>query len=396
MRSIIVGGLLLCGVVSSEIPLRGEGIWHRNAPRHQKPILANSAEEPPEPDALSLVSATFLDDEHDIIEGDRQLARDTLHSGGHGIWHGRADARGPGGIMGDHVHRPGEWMAEYKLMHMRMGGVKFGTSSLTPPQYFATSGFGVMPTTMDMDMHMVHVMRGWTENVTPYLMLMGTSLTMDHLAMGGAVSFRTVNTGFDDMTIGTLWRVWQGCTDELIINLGFSVPTGDISKRIPPGVPPGGQEFPYPMRLGNGTVDFIPGITYKRAFGRGSLGAQFVADVPIGENWSDYGVGSEYRVNLWLSRLITRKVSVSLRTEVLWKENFRGADRDLAMLGTMVPTARPDMRGGEFVNLGYGFNLGPWHRNRIRVEFMHPVYENLKGYQLGHDFTLFASWSIAH
>ena len=61
-------------------------------------------------------------------------------------------------------------------------------------------------------------------------------------------TFRTVNVGAGDLPFGALWRIHNGPTDELIANIGFSAPTGDIDN-----LAPSGSKFPYPMRLGSGT-----------------------------------------------------------------------------------------------------------------------------------------------
>lgn len=43
--------------------------------------------------------------------------------------------------------------------------------------------------------------------------------SMDHLT-GMGTTFNTHITGFGDLPFGALWRVYEGCTDELIVNLG--------------------------------------------------------------------------------------------------------------------------------------------------------------------------------
>lgn len=188
------------------------------------------------------------------------------------VKHDRVDTHAPAFLMGDHVHEAGEWMVEYKYSNMYMDGNRAGTTRLTdlqalnfigtvPPGVPGVTAYGATPTSMTIEMHMAHIMRGVTDDVTAYIMPMWMVNTMDHLRRNGT-TFRTTNSGFSDLRFGALWRVYNGNSDDLILNIGFSAPTGDIDNRtsIPTGVP---TEFPYPMRLGHGTWDALPAITYK-------------------------------------------------------------------------------------------------------------------------------------
>ncbi|MCH1495007.1 MAG: transporter, partial [Rubripirellula sp.] len=44
----------------------------------------------------------------------------------HDSYRGRADKHAPAGLMGDHLHKTGEWMVEYKYMNMYMDGNRAG------------------------------------------------------------------------------------------------------------------------------------------------------------------------------------------------------------------------------------------------------------------------------
>jgi hypothetical protein len=53
------------------------------------------------------------------------------------------------------------------------------------------------------------------------------------------------------------------------------------------------------------------------------------------------------------------------------------------------------MRGGEWVNFGYGMIYQLSGGGRFNVELAHPVYQNLRGVQLEYDLSLAASFSKA-
>ncbi|MCG8651686.1 MAG: hypothetical protein MI861_17735 [Pirellulales bacterium] len=81
----------------------------------------------------------------------------------------RADKHAPASLMGDHVHDCGELMVEYKDMIMSMNGNRAGTNRLNDSDavlFGATSNpvtnRGASPTNMTMEMHMLHLMYGYS------------------------------------------------------------------------------------------------------------------------------------------------------------------------------------------------------------------------------------------
>lgn len=315
-----------------------------------------------------------------------------------------ADKHAPAGLMGDHVHHQGEFMVEYKYMIMFMEDNRVGTNTvsdrdaLTIGQQLGTN-FGATPTQMTMEMHMVHMMYGLTDDITLYVMPMLLSNTMDHIRgprnpLPQGTPFTTHISGFGDTILGGLVRIYEGENDSLILNLGGSLPTGELDRVTT--VPTGGrveQEFPYPMRLGSGTFNARPGLTYKRYLPHSSFGLQFQSDLPIGRNWDNYSVGNSYQFNGWYSQLITPWLATSFRVEGLILENFDGADPDVN--GRVISTVRPDMRGGEFINFGYGAAILADDGYLLNMEAVQNIYQDLDGIQLERDWTFWVSWSKA-
>ena len=316
--------------------------------------------------------------------------------------------------MGDHVHHQGEWMFEYKYMNMSMDGNKIGRRSIADAAAFDVNIGGsvtnaqAIPTSMSMEMHMLHIMYGLTDNVTLYINPMYTSLSMDHLRdtpfgtplgpMPGLAGqpFSTANSGFDDLAMGALWRVHDGDRDELFLNLGCSAPTGNIDQQTT--APFGAAvDLPYPMRIGSGTFDLRPGVTYKQYFDHGSLGLQYQADLTIADNEENYALGDEHRLNVWFNWLALDRLAFSFRVEHLWINNIDGADQDQNPL-TMgfISTNRSDSRGGFWTNLGYGASLLVGDGYLANFEMVHPIYERLDGIQLSRDWWLTAGISKAY
>ncbi|MEQ8786024.1 MAG: transporter [Pirellulaceae bacterium] len=317
------------------------------------------------------------------------------------IMEGRPDTHAPAGVMGDHFHEPGEFMVEYKLMHMEMNGNRFGTTRVSNVAALDVTGisFAATPISMTMDMHMLHLMYGFTENMTLWLMPMYMEAEMNHLRRPGSMpaavrgpTFTTLNSGFGDTAFGGLVRLYEGNTDILLLNAGWSVPTGNINHRTstPTGMP---GEFPYPMRLGSGSFNAIPTLTYKQFWQTNHMGVQLGANLPTHKNFSGYANPNQFWATSWFSQVIGESTVLSFRTEGAWRGDVAGADPQLNPM--MISTANPNMRGGEWINLGYGGMYQFFDGSRLNVELVQPVYQNLRGVQLETDLTLWASWSKA-
>ena len=318
-----------------------------------------------------------------------------------------ADKHAPAGLMGDHLHDPGEFMIEYRYMNMYMHGNRIGTNSVSnaavlpaAPGGLVVDGIatnnGATPTAMTMEMHMVHLMRGLTEDVTVYAMLMLPSLTMDHLRgpmnpAGAGTPFTTHNSGFGDTVIGALVSVYEDEDDDVIANLSCSVPTGEIFRTTT--IPTGGavaQPLPYPMRLGSGTFNARPGLTWKHYFKRSSLGVQLQTDIPIGRNYRGYSVSDTFQLNSWYSHLLTNDLAFSIRLENVWRSNFDGVDANTP--DGLISTNVESFRGGYTLNLGIGL-MALVKGHLLNVEAVPTLYQDLDGVQLETDWSLVVSWS---
>ena len=140
--------------------------------------------------------------------------------------------------------------------------------------------------------------------------------------------------------------------------------------------------FPYTMRLGHGTWDACPGITYRHYWDHASFGLQGTFDLPMGMNDEQYQVGNEYHVTAWLAYLLDAKkaIAATFRIEGLWRSNYVGADPQLDP--TMTSESDPTMRGGDYLNFGYGLMWRlPGHLGVLEGEFVQPIVQNVRGMQ---------------
>lgn len=330
-----------------------------------------------------------------------------------------ASDHAPIGVMGDHRHKQGEWMASYRFMTMDMQGNRDGTTPLNAEQIVTTvpnlfSGSPMMPPTlrvvplqMTMDMHMVGGMYGLSDRITLMGMTSYRSLDMDHVTfMGGAGvmqrgNFTTQSKGFGDSTVAAIIGLDDGGKAERQINLniGVSIPTGSNEETdqilTPMGTTPS-PRLPYPMQLGTGTWDFKPAVTAFDRVGKVGFGAQAAARVPLGKNEYGYKFGSRFEGTAWLSYEPAYWLSFSTRVKASSQGKIDGIDTAIML---PVQTANPDNSGGETVELLFGVNLagqtGVLKGQRLALEYGVPLHRDLNGPQLETDTVLTLGWQTS-
>lgn len=306
----------------------------------------------------------------------------------------------PIGVMGDHTHKQGEWMAAYRYGTMEMSGIREGTSTRSTADIH--SRFMMAPEEMRMEMHMVGMMYGATNQLTLTAMAPYIRKEMQAITRSG-MRVRNQTEGLGDIKVTGLYTLFDKADDKAgsreyaHLNLGLSLPTGSIDER---GTTPmmANARLPYGMQLGSGTIDPRLGVTYvQQPNPDWSWGAQASSILRFGKNSEGYRLGNEYAATLWAGYNLSDYVSVSARLNGTAKGNIRGQDNELNP--TMAPMARADMRGGERVEALLGVNLlqptGPLADQRLAVEIGTPIYENLDGPQLEQDYRLTLGWQAA-
>lgn len=329
----------------------------------------------------------------------------------------RADGHAPIGVMGDHMHKKGEWMLSYRHMRMNMKGNRIGTNDVSPQTIVNTvpNRFGnttmlptlrVIPTTMTMDMHMIGAMYAPTDNLTLMVMFNYIEKEMDHLtfSMGPNPtvigSFKTRSEGLGDTKISSLIRLYDDNTHHLHANVGFSLPTGDLDETghiLSPMNTRPNLRLPYAMQLGTGTFDFLPGITYSGRVSNLSWGAQYMAEIRLeDENDEGYSWGDKHTATAWAAYQWAPWISTSVRATYSHQDEIDGSDPLIAVPNQ---TAYPEFYGGERVELFGGVNLvgqtGTLRGHRLAIEAGAPIHEDLNGPQMKRDWTLTIGWQKA-
>lgn len=325
-----------------------------------------------------------------------------------------ANARGPIGQMGDHMHEDGEWMLSYRYMHMAMAGNRLGTSDISNETIVTTIAnpfaampmmpptLRVVPEEMTMKMHMMGVMYGPNRDLTLMIMAMHHEKEMSHTTyMGGAGttvlgSFTARASGWADTKLSVLYRLHEDPIHDVHVSAGVSIPTGSVTKTAEVLTPMGATptlRMPYAMQLGSGSYDFEPGITYNGHQEDWAWSLFYRGVIRIDENDEGYAFGDKHVLGANVSYLFAPWVSGSLGLAAKTEGSIDGMD---PLIMAPVQTADPNNYGGERIDLSLGLNFSgtitdlPGHR--FGIELSLPVYEDLNGPQMKSDFTLIAGY----
>jgi hypothetical protein len=317
----------------------------------------------------------------------------------------RADSHGPVGVMGEHMHKEGEWMFSYRYMQMEMHGNLEGSNSLSIDEVL--QDYSVAPEKMSMAMHMLGAMYAPSNDLTLMVMLPVVNNEMDHsMEMAGGMgmmpmrsTFTTETDGLGDIKVGGLYRLHETSNSTLILNLSLSLPTGSIDEKDMTGMSMGSEVvLPYAMQVGSGTYDLRPGLTYNSHQATYSWGAQAIATLRLDENDNHYSLGDRLMTTIWYARPFAKSFSWSVRGAYEYWDDIDGESSKLSpMMKNMVPTADPDLRGGQRVDLATGINwiIPGSHSNRLAVEFIRSIYQDLNGPQLETDYSFVLGWQLS-
>lgn len=306
----------------------------------------------------------------------------------------------PIGVMGSHMHRTGEWMITLSIMGSGMGGLLNQTTSVTAEQ--ALHDFSMVPQSMLMGMPMLGVMYALQDWLTLMAMVPDMGMHMNHIGqeshMHTMQAMRTTlanmsSGGLGDISLSALVGNWQFENHTLHLNLGLSLPTGAIDLSQPSMNNSTPQVLPYSMRLGSGTWDLLPALTYTGHAGPWCWGLQPGGTIRLGTNALNYRLGHRLEGSGWLGYRFNHWLSASLRLQGYIWGNAEGAD--IRLDKTMIPAADPARLGGQRLDLLLGLNFVPWPGQRLGLEGGVPIYQSLSGPQLATQWIVWTGWQTS-
>lgn len=291
-------------------------------------------------------------------------------------------------VIGGHTHPAGQKMLGYEFMYMDMDGHLNGTDDVGVSEILKK--FPSASTGMTVAVHMIEAMYAPTSELTLMAMLPIKDIDMD-MVMDG-VRFTEHSSGIGDLQLMTLYTLLGSVSKghRLILDAGMSFPTGSIDEKNTIF----GETFTleYPMQLGSGTYDLMPGLTYLGESKKLAWGAQFLTTLRFGRNDNGYRFGNEYGLMAWLGYAITDWFAPSVRINGRIWGNVHGADPTIDP--TIDAEGDPDRQGGRRIDLLFGTNFfvptGMLKGTRLMIEAGFPIYEDLDGPQLSTQWLLTA------
>ena len=324
----------------------------------------------------------------------------------------RAIGHAPIGVMGDHYHGKGEWMVSARYMRMLMSGNRTGTTDLTDQDILALSNpyqmgnmstkLSVVPQDMAMDMTMLGVMYAPSDVVTLMGMGMFTQKSMNlntyqcalsMSCMSGISSMRrnqlgsfSTSTGdFSDISVSSLIRVYEGNVNRVHAQVGIAQSVGasdSIGEVLTPMNMRMKMTLPYGMQIGDGATSTISALTHVAALDSRVYGWQLRSQNAV--RASTWNFGSVLSLTGWIQQELARRTSISFRFTHQRRDVIQGRN---TAISAPVQTANPANYGGHVSEVGIGLNqvlsIFPGaHSDRIGIELLYPVQQNLNGPQM--------------
>lgn len=272
----------------------------------------------------------------------------------------RIDDHAPIGVMADHYHKKGEWMASARIMFM---GMDDPVNTMMGPQ------------SMDATKVMVGGMYAPSDKLTLAAGIGFIDRSMDMAMMGN--SMERTSDGFTDLRFTAITPLFVDDKQRVLFSLGAAVPVGDASETDSMG-----NLLPLKMQPGNDSWSLMPGLTYSRygsgwSFGLQASGTFWLDSAPTGEK-----AGDKWMLTSWGSVTVTDRFSLSARLAYEDMGAWRG-----------VPVMSGDAR--ERLRAFAGANFYVTGTHRLGVEVGLPVTESKGMNNLETGTSLIIGWQKA-
>mgnify|MGYP001281800029 CR=1 FL=1 len=311
-----------------------------------------------------------------------------------------AKKHAPIGVMGDHYHRKGEFMASIRFMKMDMGENAIGSRDISDqeiielPNPFSMSGMpaklSVVPENMVMDMVMIGGMYAPSDNLTWMGMIMLKDKSMDLTTYKGMKNrdqlgkFSSGSSDLSNIALSALLRIQETQTTRLHAQIGIEKSTGENSKMGYVLTPMNDKKemiMPYGMQIGDDSASLLSALTYTKTYNLWKIGYQVNSKRSIQKDiWS---FGNKLEFNIWTQRDFSKVAAWSLRIKYQKTDPIDGRN---VLISAPVQTANPRNYGGKDLSLGFGINYN-LRLGGVGLEFFKPIKQNLNGPQMKTNWT---------
>ncbi len=272
----------------------------------------------------------------------------------------RIDDHAPIGVMADHYHKKGEWMASARWMNM---GMDDAANTMMGPQ------------SMDMDMAMVGVMYAPSDDLTLGAMIGYSDMGMDMIMNG--MDMGMTGKGITDLKLNAIVPLHKGKNSRFHATFGTSIPVGTTDETNAMGA-----LLPLTMQPGNDTWGLMPSVTYSYFASGWSAGFQAGANFWIGDASTGEKPGDRWYTTGWASKTLTDNLSLSARLSYEDQSSWDGVN--------------PMLGGARERLMAYaGANIYVFDTHRLGVEFGFPVSENQGTNNLETGTSIMVGWQKA-
>jgi hypothetical protein len=303
----------------------------------------------------------------------------------------RPDYHAPVGVMRDHIHQKGKIMTSYRFSRMYMDGNRNNRDNLTSDEI----NYMAKPTAMAIKMHMFGIMYGVTNKLN--LTLMGGIAEKKMNISNNNKTSSMNNGGKLDTKINGIFQFYNNNDHRFQFNAGLSIPTGSIRD-----VKNNGDRLAYPMQMGSGTYDLLPGVSYSGFANNWSWGSQLNGTFRLGRNNNGYTLGDIYSLTAWASRKLSNTLSISLRLDGKLIDEIDGKDRDINVMMSgqyMSAPMNPELHDKKQIDALIGLNFitpsGYFKNHRLAIEFGMPAYQRIDGPMLRGNYKFIFGWQKA-
>ena len=302
----------------------------------------------------------------------------------------RPDGTSPIGIVADRTIAKGSVQTGYRFMRMKAQGLRAGPDPLTDLDALDL-GFTFVPIRRTVDVHLVSVGFGVTDNVT--LRASGGWTSKQGEFANEEVFFDTEASGITDVEGDILWQLYAEGPWRGHVQVGVVAPVGSVDERadFPEATD---AQLPYDMQIGSAAWTLVPAFGAQVMNEFGSVGLQVRGSFPLSENDRGWKPGQQVDGSFWMARRFNDFVSASVGLRASVSKGIQGIDPELETL--RVPDDLALSFGGNRLDFPVGINIrlpsGPLAGQHFGVEAVWTAHEDTHGPRIASDWTVSLGW----
>ncbi|HEY1605917.1 MAG TPA: hypothetical protein VGF77_10005 [Allosphingosinicella sp.] len=294
------------------------------------------------------------------------------------------------GLMNDHMHNRGEFMVGLRFEEDRFGGAnQHGTGPVNDADLLAVGNM-MRAKSMTMDMAMLDLMVGATDDLTltlspQYVWDRMTMVGIDPMGgMNGSMALgetqKSEVQGFGDTLASASFRLVRRPHLNAHLTLGVWIPTGAVDRRYADGT-----FVEYCMQPGSGTWDIEPSAKIGGGEGRIVWGVQASYRRHVERrNDSGYRLGDKALLTGWVTTFVQPHFNLTARAALASQGRIHGQYNGPQSMGA--PPDLPENYGGDLIEGAIGLNwqpkLGAVRGPQFGIEAAVPLYQRANGVEL--------------